>query len=266
MTTYTTDHAPAVLQTHGWRTLANSVPYILPYLKPDMTILDIGCGPGSITVDFARHVPSGHVTGVEYVADPLEQARSLASSKHVTNIDFQVADIHALPFPDNTFDLVHVHQVLQHISDPVLALREMRRVAKSHGGIIAARESSTLTWYPENEGIALWFDITTKMAKEKGGNPHPGSRIHVWAEEAGFEQSRIRKSAGCWSFSSPEERQYWGGSMAGRAAASGFATKAVEEGFATKEQLESVVKGWEEFIESDRAWFGLLHGEIVCWK
>ncbi|PYH99763.1 UbiE/COQ5 methyltransferase [Aspergillus ellipticus CBS 707.79] len=266
MTTYTTDHAPAVLQTHGWRTLANSVPYILPYLKPNMTILDIGCGPGSITVDFARHVPEGHVTGVEYVPDPLEQARSLASSKHITNVDFQVADIHSLPFPDNTFDLVHVHQVLQHISDPIQALREMRRVAKSNGGIVAARESNKLTWYPENKGIALWFDMTTKMAKEKGGHPHPGSHIHVWAEKAGFPQSRIRKSAGSWCFSSPEERQYWGGSMAGRAAASGFATKAVQEGFATKEELEMVVKGWEEFIECEQAWFGLLHGEIVCWK
>ncbi|PYH72783.1 class I SAM-dependent methyltransferase [Aspergillus vadensis CBS 113365] len=266
MTTYTTDHAPAVLQTHGWRTLSNSVPYILPYLKPNMTILDIGCGPGSITIDFARHVPSGHVTGVEYVSDPLEQARTLASSQGITNITFQVADVHALPFPDNTFDLVHVHQVLQHIADPVLALREMRRVAKPNGGIIAARESSAMTWYPENKGIELWLDITTKMAREKGGNPHPGSRIHVWAEEAGFVQESIKKTAGSWCFSSPEERRYWGGSMAGRAANSGFATQALEGGFASREQLEAVVRGWEEFVECERAWFGLLHGEIVCWK
>lgn len=69
------------------------------------------------------------------------------------NVSFQIGSIHDLPFPDDSFDIVHVHQVLQHITDPVLAMQEMRRVAKG-GGIVAARESASLTWYPESEGIA----------------------------------------------------------------------------------------------------------------
>lgn len=57
-----------------------------------------------------------------------------------------------------------------------------------------------------------------------------------------------------------------GGSMGSRAKSSGFATSAVEEGFATVEELERIANGWKGFVEADDGWFGLLHGEILCWK
>ena len=205
---YTTDHSPSVLRTHSWRTAANSAGHVIPHIQSHMAILDIGCGPGSITIDFARLVPHGHVTGVEYVPDPLDQARALASSQDITNISFEIGDIHHLPFPDNSYDIAHVHQVLQHIADPVQALREMRRVVKP-GGIVACRESASMTWYPDSEGLEAWNGLSTRMRRAKGGNPNPGRYIHVWAEMAGFAKTKIIKSAGSWCFSSDEEREYW---------------------------------------------------------
>lgn len=262
---YSTDHSSSVLRTHTWRTASNSAGYLLPYIKPSMKILDIGCGPGSITIDLAKHVPSGAVVGVEYVPDPLDGARALAEQEGVKNVTFQTADIHSLPFDANTFDIVHVHQVLQHIADPIKALTEMRRVAKQ-GGIVAARESQALTWSPPSAGLDKWLDLTVRMAREKGGNPHPGGRIHVWARDAGFEMERIWRSAGAWCFSSPEERRYWGGSMEERVRDSGLAKKAVGEGFATGDELEEIARAWREWVEDEEGWFGALHGEIVCWK
>ena len=262
---YTTDHSTSVLATHSWRTAANSAPHLLPHLKPNMKILDVGCGPGSITVSLATHVPSGSVTGVEYVPDPLDVARAHATTTGVTNVTFQEGDIHALPFEDGSFDVVHAHQVLQHVRDPVHALREMRRVVRE-GGIVACRESAELVWYPENEGIALWKAVTERMQGAKGGNAHPGRMIHVWACEAGFERERVVRSTGSWCFSSPEERRYWGGSMGERARSSGFAKGAVEEGFANVEDLERIADGWRAFVEDEDGWFGLLHGQSLCWK
>lgn len=262
---YTTDHSSSVLRTHGWRTAANSAGYLIPHLRPDMTILDIGCGPGSITTDLARLVPQGHVTGVEYVADPLEQARALASAQDITNVSFEIGDIHHLPFADDSFDVVHAHQVLQHIADPVRALQEMRRVARP-GGLVACRESASMTWYPDSEKLDTWYDLARRMAVSKGGNPHPGRYIHVWAERAGFARADITRSAGSWCFSSDEERDYWGGSMGERARSSGFVKMAVDEGFSTAEVLEGIAKGWDEFRRDTDAWFGLLHGEILCRK
>ncbi|KFY27332.1 hypothetical protein V493_03559 [Pseudogymnoascus sp. VKM F-4281 (FW-2241)] len=259
---YTTDHASSVLQTHKWRTVTNSAAYLIPYLKPGVTILDVGCGPGSISIDLARLVPDSHVTGID-VADPLEEARASASALSITNVEFKVGDIHALDFPDASFDVVHSHQVLQHIADPVQALREMRRVAKP-GGIVAARESASMTWYPESAGITTWRDLTAKVSRARGGNPHPGSSIHCWAREAGFEKSQVQCSTGSWCFNSDEERAYWGGSMAERALSSGFAKVAVDSGHATMEELKDIAKAWLDFVDDDYAWFGLLHGEIVC--
>jgi ubiquinone/menaquinone biosynthesis C-methylase UbiE len=266
MAVYATDHSHSVLQTHSWRTAANSASYLLPHIKPDMTILDIGCGPGSISIDLARRVPHGHVTGIEPVAAPLAQARAHAAQAGVANVDFRHGDVHHLDFPDGAFDIVHVHQVLQHVADPVAALREMRRVAKPGGGLVAARESAHLLWHPDNDGIAQGQDLRARVAHARGGNPNPGRLIHAWAAQAGFARADIRTSAGTWCFSSPEERKYWGGTMGARVLSSGFATAAVDDGYATRGELEAIARGWEEWVDDEDGWFVVTHGEILCWK
>ena len=107
-----------------------------------MKVLDVGCGPGSLTVDIAKHVqPGGKVTGVESVPDPLNEARKLAEQEGV-EVTFEVADAMQLPYGDDEFDFVFAHQVLQHVFDPVKMLKEMRRVAKTGSGLVACRESS----------------------------------------------------------------------------------------------------------------------------
>lgn len=95
---YASDHIPSVLATHSWRTAQNSIPYLISYLKPDFKILDIGCGPGTITLDLAKLVSEGHVTGIEYTPEPLAHARAFSEQHEVINIEFPVADIHELPF------------------------------------------------------------------------------------------------------------------------------------------------------------------------
>ena len=137
---YINGHQESVLRSHKRRTVENSAAYLLPHIKPGMRILDVGCGPGTITIDFARLVPYGHVVGVENSPEVLVEARAAAAAQGVSNIEFVVGDIHALDFPDGTFDIAHAHQVLQHINDQAGALREMKRVTKP-GGLVATRES-----------------------------------------------------------------------------------------------------------------------------
>ncbi|RFU26096.1 hypothetical protein B7463_g10242, partial [Scytalidium lignicola] len=261
---YASDHSPSVLSVHQWRTISNSVPYIKPYLTtPTLKILDVGCGPGSITVDLAKHVPQGHVTGVEYTPEPLVQARALAASQNVQNVDFTVGDIHQLEFEDGSFDLVHAHQVLQHVADPVRALREMRRVTKK-GGYVCVRESAAKLWFPASEGMAKWNELVLAVGRAKGSNPDPGSWIHVWAHEADFEWEAIKCSAGTWCFRTVEERKWWADSFIGRVTEGKFREFAVEGGHATIEELDEIAKTWREWKDREDGWFSILHGEIVC--
>src|SRR3954454_19712121 len=118
--TYTHGHAEPVLQSHRWRTAENSAGYLLPSLRPGLDLLDVGCGPGTITVDLAALVAPGRVVGIDVSADPLAEARGLAERAGV-DVTFDVGDVYALAEPDDTFDVVHAHQVLQHLADPVAA-------------------------------------------------------------------------------------------------------------------------------------------------
>jgi ubiquinone/menaquinone biosynthesis C-methylase UbiE len=264
---YTHGHHESVLRSHTWRTAANSAAYLLGSLKPHMKVLDIGCGPGTITADLAALVPDGHVTGADQAEGILEQARETAAGRGLTNVEFTTADVHALDWPDDTFCVVHAHQVLQHVGDPVQALREMRRVTKP-GGIIAVRDSdyAAMTWYPESREMTYWLELYRRVARANGGEPDAGRRLKSWALEAGFAPGDLTATAGTWCYATPDEIDWWSGLWADRTLASAYAERAVEGGHATREQLAAVSEAWRAWGAADDAWFTVLHGEILCRK
>ncbi|MEV6840744.1 class I SAM-dependent methyltransferase [Streptomyces sp. NPDC051133] len=262
---YTHGHHESVLRSHTWRTAANSAAYLLGSLKPHMRILDIGCGPGTITADLAELVPDGRVTGVDHAPGILEQARATAAGRGLANVDFAVADVHALDYPDDTFCVVHAHQVLQHVGDPVQALREMRRVTKP-GGLVAVRDAdyAAMTWYPQVPGLTDWLDLYERVARANGGEPDAGRRLYAWARAAGF--SDVTAGSSTWTFATAEERAWWSGLWADRTVASGYAGRATGGGHASVEELRSVAGAWREWGRREDGWFAVLHGEILCRK
>ena len=132
-TVYTHGHTESVLRSHRTRTAANSAAYLLADLHPGLSVLDVGSGPGTLTVDLAERVAPGRVTAVETSEATLDLTRAEATRRGCTTIDFLLGDIHSLNVPDDSFDVVHAHQVLQHVADPTIALREMIRVAVPAG-------------------------------------------------------------------------------------------------------------------------------------
>lgn len=138
---YTHGHSSGVINQHSARTAENSARHLLPSLRDGLDVIDVGCGPGSISVGLARAVaPRGTLVAVDVAEDVLPMARAAARDAGVTNATFEVASVYDLPHPDDRFDVAHAHQVLQHLSDPVAALRELRRVVKP-GGLIAIRDA-----------------------------------------------------------------------------------------------------------------------------
>lgn len=258
---YTHGHHESVLRSHRRRTAENSAAYLLPHLARDAKILDIGCGPGTITADLADRVPGGHVTGVDRAPGIIGEARELARQR--ANLEFATGDVYALGYPDDSFDVVHAHQVLQHLRDPVLALREMRRVTRP-GGIVAAREADFggMAWYPELPVLDEWLSLYYQVARGSGGEPHGGRRLHAWAREAGLAD--VVSSSSTWTFATESERAWWAGSWAGRTVDSAYAAIAIEGGHATPEDLARIAGGWRAWAADADGWLLVPHGEVLC--
>ncbi|KAI5477713.1 hypothetical protein MNV49_005996 [Pseudohyphozyma bogoriensis] len=265
---YTHGHHASVLRSHSWRTVENSAGFLIPYLKDGISLLDCGCGPGTITADFAERIgPSGKVTGLEYAEKVLVEAKASAAKKGVTNVEFVVGDIHNLPFEDNTFDVVFAHQVLQHVGTPIQALREMRRVCKV-GGVVAVRDSdySSFSWFPMLPGLDTWQALYQAIAKHNGGEPNAGRYLTSWARQAGYKRSEVKATASTWCYYSEDEIAWWSDLWAERTLKSAFCTTSLEAKLATMEDLEAISRTWREWGQEEDAWFTLFHGEILCTK
>ncbi|MEO3974578.1 methyltransferase domain-containing protein [Streptomyces sp. CAU 1734] len=260
---YTHGHHESVLRSHTWRTAANSAGYLIGELTPAMSVLDIGCGPGTITADLAGLVPEGRVTGVDRDPGIVARAREVAAGRGLANTEYAVADVNALEYPDDSFDVVHAHQVLQHLGDPVGALREMRRVCRP-GGIVAARDSDygAFTWFPGSPVLDEWLGLYRQVARANGGEPDAGRRLLSWVRAAGFTE--VTSSASAWCFAAPDEREWWSGLWADRTVSSGYARIAVDGGHASAERLAGIAEGWREWGGRDDAWFMVPHGEVLC--
>jgi SAM-dependent methyltransferase len=260
--TYTHGHHDSVLRSHRNRTVGNSAAYLAPLLRPGLDVLDVGCGPGTITHDLAARVAPGRVRGIDVVEEPLAEARALGDGVEY-GVEFAVDDVYGLADPDDSYDVVHAHQVLQHLSDPVAALREMRRVARP-GGVVAARDAdyAAFTRFPHDERLDAWLTLYRAVAHGNHAEPDAGRRLLSWARAAGFTE--ITPSASVWCYATPETRAWWGGLWADRIVSSSIATQAVDRGLATRADLEDMSAAWRAWAASDDGWFLVPHGEILA--
>jgi SAM-dependent methyltransferase len=261
---YTHGHAESVLRSHRTRTAENSAAYLLGELRSGMTLLDVGSGPGTITVDLARRVAPGRVTALETSADLLDLTRAEATRQGCTNIDYVTGDIQALDLPAASFDVVHAHQVLQHVPDPVAALREMIRVCRP-GGVVAARDGDygAFTWYPASPGLDRWRELYHAAAAANGGQPDAGRRLLAWAHAAGAGDEAITASSATWCYADAESRQEWGYTWADRITKSAIAGQLLTSGLATPAELEAIARAWRDWADDPDGWISILHGEIL---
>ncbi|MDD2859126.1 MAG: methyltransferase domain-containing protein [Candidatus Nanopelagicales bacterium] len=260
--TYTHGHHESVLRSHRTRTAANSAAHLLPHLSPGMRLLDIGCGPGTITVDLAARVSPGRVTALEITEDALALARAHAEQVGCASVDFATGDVHALPFADGTFDVVHAHQVLQHVQDPVQAIREMVRVCRP-GGLVAARDGdyAGFVWHPSSARLDRWRELYDAAARVNGGEPNAGRMLLAWAHAAGADVEQATSST--WCYADGEGRAAWGGMWADRIVDSAIADQLRDSGAATAGELADLAEGWRQWAAHPDGWISILHGEIL---
>jgi ubiquinone/menaquinone biosynthesis C-methylase UbiE len=259
---YTHGHHDSVLRSHGTRTAENSAAYLLPHLRPGMTLLDVGAGPGTITAGLARAVAPGAVVGIETTTEIVATAAAGAGAG-IDTLAFEVADVYDLPYDDDAFDVVHAHQVLQHLDDPVAALRSMRRVTKA-GGLVAVRDAdyAGMFWYPDVAGLERWREIYQAVARSNDGEPNAGRRLPAWAHAAGFDD--ITVSAGTWCYTTADDRAWWSQTWADRIRYSRMAEHALVRGLATAAELDELGDAWLTWGADADGTFVIPHLEVLA--
>lgn len=260
---YTHGHHESVLRSHSWRTVENSSAYLIPHLTPGVHVLDVGSGPGTITLDIARLVAPGSVVGIDLSEKAGDKARALAADTGISNVHFALDDVYSLESEDNAFDVVHIHQVLQHLNNPIAALREVRRVLKP-GGVLGVREvdyGGTI-WAPPLPGLSRWYRTYDAVHRMNGGDPDAGRSLKRWVMDAGFDN--IDSTASIWCFSSDADREWWGTSWAERATESDFAVTAIESGLATADDLRKISEAWQLWAQAKDGWLAMPHAEVVA--
>jgi SAM-dependent methyltransferase len=261
--TYTHGHHESVLRSHRWRTAENSAGYLLPLLSPGMRLLDVGCGPGTITLDLAARVAPGPTIGVDREAAIIDEARGLQESREVAGVEFRTADAYALEFDDASFDVVHAHQLLQHLTDPVAALIEMRRVLRP-GAVLAVRDGDygAFVWAPADPLLDRWMELYHDVCRRNGADADAGRRLLGWARAAGFTE--VHPSSSTWTFADPDSRRWWGEGWAERVVSSSVAEQALEYGLSSRDELEAIAEAWQRWVGQDDGCFIVVHGELIA--
>ena len=236
----------------GRRTAATHAGFLLPCLNAGMRVLDIGCGPGSISVGLADAVAPGELYGIDMEQSQVEITIAAAKKGGHDNARFQVGDALDLPFPESFFDVVHFHTVLIHIPDTSAALAEAMRVLK-RGGILASRDTiGDLTFVePDTGRMGEIIPSMMKLIADNGGHPLIGKEHRAIFSVAGFIE--ILSKASFESFGSTEEVELFA-SVFGE----GFSQR-----FATTEELDQFRRDAAMWKAQPEAFAGFAMAETI---
>lgn len=262
------------MASHASRTVENSAAFLIPHLQPGYTIIDLGCGPGTITQGFCALVPQGRVIGIDASEEVISQARgrmgepssSSSSSSALATLEFQVGDITArLPLADDSVDVVYTHQTLCHIPDAVGVIREAFRVLKP-GGVFASREYDHMSWHPSLPGLVAYTESMNRAIQASGAQGyHSGRNLQTWASQAGFDRAKMLVGAGT-TCHVGQEAQWWAGVHIDRLQTEVGAAWLEKGIVASQQDIDDMIGDFRRWAADDRAWYVNLHGEIVARK
>lgn len=269
-------YSKTVTASHASRTIHTDGAFVIPHIQPHHHVLDVGCGPGTITIGLADLVqPSagGRVVGLDAGAPVLAAAAALAADGAQggprAHLSFARGDVLAgLPFPDAAFDVVFTSQTLSHLAGPdgaPAALREMRRVLRP-GGLLAARDGAAYCFHPCGPELAAF------MARfyEVLGVPGPvGARMPECLRAAGWEVDDPRKvvfGGGATVVAGREKRLWWRDTLGGRLArGEEFRERWLQSGI-SEEEIDGHMGFMDRWAEDENGWYGALQSEVLAWK
>lgn len=275
---YTQGYSNCTVATHQTRTAESDAAFVLPYIKKFDHILDVGCGPGTITIGFTKYASEGRIVGIDISKEILQKAKALAAAAELPtqgpgSVIFEESDVlQRLPYANNTFDIVYCSQLFGHLPPPNLPLKalvELRRVLKPDG-ILATRDGVAQHFYPQSLGLdRLWVQNLSR-ALHKGAPPADltGTIMPALFRRAGFDadSGKVRCRAGSVVYADPEARKWlaWRG-IGQLQPGDPFRQSWIDAGI-TEEEIEQTLAAVKKWAETEDAWYASLQCEMLAWK
>lgn len=256
---------PGLSRDYADRTVERQGAFVLPLLRPGMRLLDVGCGPGTITVGLARGVAPGEVVGLDHDPEHVAASRALAREMGVGNATFREGDARSLPFEDGTFDVVFENNVFTHLPGEVgRAAGEAYRVVRP-GGFFAARDvdGDAVIWGGRDEWMERFDVLFRDWQRSRGSDITMGRRLPSILREAGFAPTRKSVSA---------DTKGTVEAVRGHAEIMAFlldgpvGDHARNAGLATDEERKRMRASVVRWGGDPDAFFANIHVEVVGWK
>lgn len=264
--TYTMGYGPEFRKMLERRNAADCAAHLLPHLGPGMSLLDLGCGPGTISVGLADAVAPGTLLGLDMEETQVEMANAAARAGGHDNASFQTGDATALPFDDDSFDVVHCHALLNHAPNTQAVLAEVKRVLKP-GGLFAAREAFCDSCFIEPAhdlggivGETVWATFV-RLLGANGGHPQMGRELKAAFVDAGFVD--VRASASFETYDTPDDLAFLHGLIVGWFFSPLTMAAATKHGLASEEQFERWRRSLDEWMDEPGAYAGFAWGAAI---
>jgi ubiquinone/menaquinone biosynthesis C-methylase UbiE len=263
---YSHGYASEVVDFFQKRTATKDASFVLPHLRVGMTVLDCGSGPGTITIGLGEIVQPGAVIGIDIEPSQVQLATQLAERRAVSNISFQVANMTALPFPDDWFDVVFSNAGLQHVPEPQIALREMYRVLKP-GGLIGIRNDDRgpdPIIDPLDPMIERTWTLFLRLWEHDGGHPTFSRRQRAALRATGFV--KVRGSASTECHGDADATRSFGEMLAGYWLSPEFGDRVTALGWTTQEEMVRMSEAWRLWGQHPDAYWAETWCEAIGWK
>ena len=263
---YSISDAEAQRTYVGVRRARDWVGFFLPHLKTGLNLLDCGCGVGSITLDLAELVSPGQVFGVDMDAGQLAIARANAKERGLTNVTFEQGNVYELRFESGTFEAVLAHTLLYHLSSPIRALKELRRILKPTGvAAVSDDDYNTLTISPPHPLTQRAIDIMKNVILFNGGSPFYSRNLRGLMLEAGFVRTEGFAVA-AEHYGRLDETRRMASVLSRQMSDPSLQNLAISEGWTTKTELDEIIRWIREWGERPDAFMAIMYCAALGWN
>ncbi len=262
---YLGGYSSLIIKSLVKRTASVEASFFLPHLRPGMSLLDCGCGPGTITVNLAEVVAPGEVVGIDIEDKQHAVGRAYARERGVSNVRFETGNIYDLPFPSDTFDAVFAHAVLYHLKTPRKALMELHRILKP-GGVIGIRDldNGGTIFTPSSQILDKALGLIDRVFKYNGSNSFFGRSQRAILREVGFVNVQV--SASYDSYGTPETARSSGEYLAELILQPYMTNVIIEQKWASQSELEEMSTAFKAWGNHPDAFWARARCEAVGWK